>query len=395
MEGLRVVEYRPELAADALTVRNAIFPPLTVEQWLETTTMTGPIAYLGDEPVGCIPMDQRDFLIAPDTPIRGAFENAVGTREDMRSKGIGTAMIEAATEFLSDRIDALMVYRGAERTAGYRFYEKSGHRDLIYARSTRWEDPSGSAGGVGLGGPDEIAADAHGIHDAFCATYKGAAGFPPRAPGYQAAQLNHQIYTVSPQGKLYFRYPDHGEPEAYCIVGMRETEQSGAVMNVLEMASRTGERAMKEVLSAVGADAAKRGACVTRYTSHDDPFRMVAREVGFVEELRRFMIMGQVVRPQVLFEKACTEMGLVEDLKVDVWTPTRDYTLYEGPRAKTELTIEGKDVHIIRMLCRRLGVRCAMERDLISVRNCTPEIAERLESALPFAPWAYHHIDYV
>jgi len=395
MEGLRVVEYTHELAADALEIRNAIFPPLTMEDWLSTDTMTGALAYLGDEVVGCIPMDQRDFLAAPDAPIKVIFENAVGTREDMRSKGIGSAMIQAAKGFLSDRIDAMMVYRGAERSPGYRFYTKSGHHDLIYVRSSTWDEPAGSPRGVSVGGTAEIAADAAAIHETFTATYGTMGGFPPRSINRQSAQLSHQIYKVLPQETLYFRYPAQGQLEAYCIAGVRAGDRAPDSVALIEMAGRGSTDAMDRVLGGVGAQAAQRGLTVTRYTSHDDPFRGLARGRGFVEGPRHFMIMAQIVRPQGLFEKVCAAPELVADLKIDVWTPTVDYTLHEGPQAKTWVTIEAKDAELTRLLCRRLDVRWAIEHDMISVRNGTPDIAARLGQALPFSPWVYHHIDYI
>ncbi len=395
LDGLRVVEYTPELAEDALRIRNAIFPTVTLEDWLRTTSMRGSLAYLGDEVVGCIPMDQREFLVAPGTPIAVIFENAVGTREDMRSKGIGTAMIQAAREFLADRIDVMMVYRGAERSPGYRFYVKSGHYDMIYVRHTAWGEPRGGSQGVTMGGVDEIDADREGIHAAFAATYGGIAGFPRRYSGYQSTQLRHHIYSVLPQSRLLFRYPAQGELEAYCIVGARTAEGADPSLAILEMASRTGPEAMRPVLEAVGAEAASRQVAVTRYTSHDDPFRLLAREMGFVEGLRQFMVMAQIIRPQALCEKTCTDLSLLADLKINVWTPTVDYVLHEGPEARREITIEAKDTELTRLLCRRLDVRWAIERDIISVRGGTPDISQRLGDAFAFSPWVYHHIDYI
>ena len=393
-EGLRVVEYTPELAEDALAVRNAIFPPIPLEEWLTATSMTGALAYLGDEVVGCIPMDRRDFLIAPRTPARVLFENAVGTREDMRSKGIGTAMIRGAKRFLADRIDAMLVYRGAERSRGYRFYANSGHHDLVYLRHSRWAEPSGSARGTAIGGLAEIEADAAGIHAAFAATYDRIAGYPVRSAGYQRRQMDSHIYMVLPHDFVYVRYPVQGELEAYCIAGVRGKATREPTVAVLEMATRTGD-GIREVLSALGVEAGGRQMPVTRHTSQDDPFRLLTRGLGFVESPRQTMILGQIVRPQILFEKACTDLQLVADLKINVWTPTEDYTLYEGPGAKTEVTVEAKDTAIARLLCRRLDVRSAVAHDVISVRDGTPDITYRLASALPFSPWVYHHLDYI
>ena len=144
MAGLVCRECRPEDTADVLEVRNPIFGPLSEENWDRYwPRMTAALAYLDGEPVGAIPLDQRDFVVAPQVSVPVAFENAVGVKEEYRGRGIGAAIIQAAREFMADRCDLLMVYRGAERTAGYRFYHKSGHRDLLYLAQVRWDPPSG------------------------------------------------------------------------------------------------------------------------------------------------------------------------------------------------------------------------------------------------------------
>jgi len=391
---LRIVEYTPDRAPDALRIRNAIFPPISMEDWLETKTMTGVLAYLDDEVVGCIPMDQREFLVAAGTTIRVVFENAVGTREDMRSKGIGTAMIQGAREFLAERIDALMVYRGAERSRGYKFYVRSGHHDLLYCRLCRRRNPQGEYGRVALGDEQDMARDAEAVHEAFAATWGETAGFPPRSPGYQARQLKHQIYKVLPQETLYFRLPETGPLEAYAICGIRTGSRADGTLAVLEIATRTGE-GIPELFAAIGAEAAARGLDVTRHTEQDDPFRLIMRRIGFEEPVRHFMILGQVLRPSALFCKTCTDLGLFDHLRIDVWTPTYDATLYEGPAAREQITVEGKDDLITRLLMRRLDVRAAVEHGLLTIRNGTPDVVHRLHSGFPPARWVYHHLDYI
>ena len=138
VEGLSCREYQPGDTADILEVRNAIFPPLTEEEWDRYCPgNTASLAYRVGEPVGAIPLDQREFVLAPGLTVPVAFEHGVGVKEEYRSQGIGTAMIEAAREFMADRCDLLMVYRGMERSPGYRFYIKSGHWDLLYTRPAK------------------------------------------------------------------------------------------------------------------------------------------------------------------------------------------------------------------------------------------------------------------
>jgi len=85
MKELVCREYRPGDTADVLEVRNPIFGPLSAEDWDRyCPRMTAGMAYLDGEVVGAIPLDQRDFLLAPQLSVPVAFENAVGVKEEYR-----------------------------------------------------------------------------------------------------------------------------------------------------------------------------------------------------------------------------------------------------------------------------------------------------------------------
>lgn len=395
MENLICREYEPEDIHDLLGVRNAIFPPLSVEQWRATEpVMTASLGYLDGEPVGAIPLEQRDFQVAPGAVIRTAFENAVGTREDTRSKGVGGAMIKAAKEFLADRCDMLMVYRGGERTNGYNFYTKSGHRDLIYLRSVTWQPQQTEVSGAVLS-LDELYAEEDAVYRTFMATYSGYAGFPPRYVGYWREAMSRMIYDVIPQETLYVRYPATGSLQAYVIAGIRTGRYAGDTVIIEEAASATGPQAMVQALLLLGNEAAARGMRVTDYVSNEHPWRQLYAQLGFEEHLRELMIMGQIIRPQELFCKTCLAPELIGDLRVKVWTPTLDCVLSEGVNANREITIEAKDEHLIRLLTRRLNLQAAVESDLVSIHGATPDAIGRLSQAFPYAPWVYLHIDYL
>lgn len=394
MDNLTCREYRPEDVEDLLAIRNAIFPPLSVEQWRATEpAMTASLAYLGDEVVGAIPLDQRDFLVAPGTAIKTAFENAVGTREDMRSKGVGGAMIGAAKEFLADRCDMLMVYRGGERSAGYRFYIKSGHRDLIYLRSALWQPSACEAAGAVLS-LDELYAEQDAVYRVFQATYAGYGGFPPRTPDYWQRAFSLMIYEVIPQETLYLRYPATGPLQAYVIAAIRNG-RSAAEHVMIDEAAAVSVPAMAQALQLLGAEAARRNLGVRDYLSAEHPCRHLYRQLGFTENPRELMMMGQVIRPQQLFRATCAAPELVADLRLKVWTPTTDYVLSEGDRANREITLEAKDEYITRLLCRRLNLKAAVQSDLVTVHGGDEQVVERLSAAFPYAPWVYLHIDYL
>ncbi len=396
LDGLVCREYRPGDTADVLEVRNPIFGDISEDDWDRYVPgMTAGLAYLRDEPVGAIPLDQRDFLLAPGVSVPVAFENAVGVKEEYRGRGVGSAMIESAREFLADRCDLLMVYRGAERSAGYRFYVKSGHQDLVCLSFARWQPSTGLSS-------EAVAADIEVLHEreaealqAYNATYASCGGHAPRRPGYWRETLGGQIFISVPREILFYRYPAGGEIVAYGIFGIPQKEGYQPAMQVMEIASRSGEAGAVEVLKAAAAEAHGRNGVITDYVSIDHPYRYQYRQLGFVEECRGMMIMGQAINPQRLFRRICRYPEALTDLKINVWTPTKDYVLFEGPQAKTEITLETKDIFIERLLTRRLDVVSAVKHDLLTIRNGDMGIARRLGEALPFSPWCHHHLDWI
>ncbi len=396
MQGLVCRECRPEDTADVLEVRNPIFGPLSEEDWDRYyPRMTAGLAYLDGEPVGAIPLDQRDFMVAPQVSVPVAFENAVGVKEEYRSRGIGTAIIKAARQFMADRCDLLMVYRGGERSAGYRFYQKSGHRDLLYLTPVRWDPPSGLSS-------DAACADIEVLHNhedeilaAYHSTYASYGGHAPRRPGYWREALGGQIFVTVPTEILFYRYPADGEIAAYGVFGIPQRSGYEANVQVLEIASAAGESGARQILRAAGAEACQRQAAVTDYVSVDYPYRYLYRDLGFVEQGRGLIIMGQIINPQRLFRRVCRFPELVADLKINIWTPTQDYVLFEGPKVEKEITLEAKDIIIERLLTRRLDVMSAFHHDLLTIRNGDEGIAGRIAAALPFSPWCHHHLDWI
>jgi GNAT superfamily N-acetyltransferase len=394
VEGLVCREATPEDVDDVLKVRNAIFPPLTPEQWRADPTMTCSMAYLEGEPVGAIPLSQRRFRLAPGVVVPVAFENAVGTREDMRSRGIGTAVIKAAREFLAGRCDELMVYRGAERSTGYRFYVKSGHQDLVYLRLMTQGAPQRREADVAVEGMPEIEACQEELLACFNATYGRYGGFPERHAHYWEQQLRSQIYTVLPQETYLVRHPAAGPLEAYVLAAFRTTRGREESLAVLEVAGKS-RAGIEQALLGLEDLAAEKGLSVRVHGSADHPCLPLFRKLGYQEQGRSTMIMAQPLAPAELFRKVCRSAGLLADLKIDFWAPFGDGTLFEGPAAETEITLEGKDEVIYRLLNRRLDIRAAARTEWLTIRNGTDDIVERLAEALPYTPWVYHHLDYI
>ena len=84
MEGIVYREMQPEDVFSTITLRNEVFAdaPVTQEDW-ERDNMLASIAVLEEEVVGAIPLILRETVIAPGVTITAAFENSVGTREEL------------------------------------------------------------------------------------------------------------------------------------------------------------------------------------------------------------------------------------------------------------------------------------------------------------------------
>lgn len=230
---------------------------------------------------------------------------------------------------------------------------------------------------------------------AYRATYASYGGHTPRRPGYWREALAGQIFIAVPREILLYHYPAQGDIVAYGIFGIPQHKSYEPVMQVLEMASSNGATGVVEVLKAAAAEAHKRDTALTDWVSIDHPYRYLYRQVGFIEKGRSLMIMGQAINPQRLFQRICRYPQALADLKINVWTPTKDYVLFEGPEATREITLEAKDIIIERLLTRRLDVVSAVKHDLLTIRNGDMGIAGCLGEALPFAPWVHHHLDWI
>jgi len=395
LEGLVCREARPDDVADLLTVRNAIFPPLTPEQYLSDPHMTCVLARLHGEAVGAIPLSQRRFQLAPGVFVDTAFENAVGTREDLRNRGVGSAMIRAAGEFLTGRADELMVYRGGERTVGYRFYMRSGHRDVHYLRPMVLAEPGRHEVDVRHGSAEDALAEQPALLRCFAASYGHCGGFPVRHADYWREALGSTIYLVIPHEVHYFAYPAAGEAQAYVLAGVRMGGQRPEQLTILEFASAAGEEGARRVLLGAADYAATRGLRVWMAGCADHPHRGLLRALGFQEHPRWMQAMAQPLDPAALAAKVCRAPEALRDLRVRYWAPFGDGVLWEGDSAADEVTVEGTDDLIYRLLNLRLDVVSAYRHDLLTIINGSADVAQRLGAAFPYTPWVYHHIDYI
>lgn len=399
MEQIECREYRSEDAEGLVKLWNSIFPKISVEDWKNIENETAVVAVQNKEIIGAIPFNIRDFKISTGITIEVAFEHAVGVREDKRDMGIGTQMINCAKEFMKKYCDALFVYRGAERSAGYRFYQKTGHCDLHIPRKQILEKPK-SFGGIAqvkIEDADAIYAKEKILNKIFESTYKNFGGFPPRYPGYWKKILNSIIYVeVRYEIKLFTIYKKD-ILYAYAVVGTRKFDNNCETI-ILEMASLHGDKQYPVLLiKAIVNMAYSLGSPVWIFSGSSYPYFELFRDMGFVERHREndtHFTMGQLLKPAEIFKKLFKPPKGV-GITINVWTPTQEFTI-ENPGGKCkDITLEMKDETLTRLLLCRIKLDEALKDERITVINMDDKILKALKNSFPFTPWVYHTIDYI
>ena len=398
MEGIEYREMQPDDVFSALALRNEVFSDALVSQedW-ERDEMLASIAVLEGEVVGAIPLILRESVIAPGVTITAAFENSVGTREELRSQGIGRGMIAQAREFLPGRADALFVYRGNERSDGYRFYATTDHYDLLYSRHYSYGSPETSylPPGVTLAGKESIFLNTERLEAIFNSTYGRFGGYPQRRGDYWQRALDSSIYAEFPTDFSFVHIIQSDELLGYAICGMRTTRHNG-MADVLEMATLGADLSIAQrILTGVASVAGERKLGVNIQISDEDPFRPLFQANGFLSEPRGTIIMGQVIDVPSFFEKHWHERFGLYNTALEVTTPKDDYVLIDPETRQSTLTLEMKEEMLHRWLLGRLDLRARLAEGSVTAYGANSAVIEQVCDAIPFSPWAYHFIDWI
>jgi predicted N-acetyltransferase YhbS len=394
--GTEFREYRPESDAEAVRVLlNAVFSTAQVsaQGWARWTArdFTAPVAIVDGEVVGAIPLFRRTYHVAPGAEAVAWVENRVGVAEGRRDEGIGSGMQSCAKEFLQGRGDLLMVYRGAERSKGYHFYEKNGLYDVAYAFAVTLEPTQDAAEGTRWVSAEEFLAGDATWQEIFTSCYGRFGGYPTRRPGYLADIIGTVTWQEAMRQEFSFCVAEEqGHPEGYLVLGRRQEK-----FQVMELAVRGGSvEWVRRLLVA----ARSRGASVRCSASYGCIIPAALRRLGAAlppREQGAMMAMVHVLDIASTGQKVWRDVPALRDVEVRVWTPQREGVIHRAAAPRRTLTLELKEHELSRLLMRRLNAAVAVEEERITLCGEEPGDAEALAEALAPCPWAYHPIDYL
>jgi GNAT superfamily N-acetyltransferase len=291
---LRIYEHNPEELDEVLAFRNNIFSCVSVDPW-HHMNCTAVVAREEGELVGFIPLQYREQCLNARVAIPVAYENAVGVAEGRRGQGIGTRMIDEAAQFMRDRVDALMVIRGGERSIGYRFYRRSGHSDLNYGcwyelpEEISW--PAEDEGGIAVLERDRWLALEPDLLALYERQYGRYGGGWKRGPGYWQVILDSHVYREH-RWWLVSLTSDEGHLRGY-LVAVREVHHSDGKVYVFEVVGEDHEAV--ERLIRFASRFSVGGGYRFAQVSLANPVRLTLQRMGFVEARSEPQVMARIL----------------------------------------------------------------------------------------------------
>jgi predicted N-acetyltransferase YhbS len=392
-------EYRDQDFESLHALHDAVFPPVSAEQmrrWMARTDVTAGVAVRAGEVLGEIPLHIREFVLRPGVTARLAFEHSVCVREDLRDQGIGSGIHDNMKQFLPGRAEVLAVFRGGERTPGYRFYDRNGLKDTCYFRSCTLEEPARvPPGDCELRDLSELLEREAEVLGVFQSAFGERGGYEQRGPGFlRTALRNLQWLELRTRFGVYF-LEGAGGLAGYCIVSPQQLRSD--TVRIMELATRHGDQegAQRLVRSACGL-AAEKGVAITVSCQDFSLYWPVYRGLGFEPAPRGSMIMATPVDWEALAARVWQPQRELADVQVDIWTPDEELTVHrpEGEPDRT-ITLEMKHDQAVRWLLSRLDLPGAADREMLTCRGATPEDLGALGRAIPFCAWEVQTIDHI
>jgi GNAT superfamily N-acetyltransferase len=391
---LRIYEHNPEELDEVLAFRNNIFTYVSVDHW-HNMNCTAVVAREEGELVGFIPLQYRQQCLNARVTIPVAYENAVGVAEGRRGQGIGTRMIDEAAQFMRDRVDALMVIRGGERSIGYRFYRKSGHADLNYGcsyelpKEISW--PAEDEGDIAVLERDQWLALEPDLLALYERQYGRYGGGQKRGPGYWRMILEGHVFREH-QWWLVALTSDEGRLRGY-LVGAWELHRSDGHAYVFEVVGEDREAVERLIRFAHRFDAG--GGYRFAQVSLANPVHLTLRQMGFVASRSEPQVMARLLRPDRIFRRLAAGSNLVESLSLTVETPHRTIVVNEPQDPRYEVRLETKEGLLARLFCCRLDLAAAIETEMVRWTGEDEGLRREMREIFAFCDWVQWFTDFV
>ena len=412
------ISFRPLTISDIaetvdLANRTGFGRPLTPLSW-EAMEARNHVTYLAQDDgriVGAIPFTLRDLAIAPEVTVPAAFAHIVCIDADYRGRGVGSGLMAWSFQQLAAFSDVACVYTGGEGHAPYRFYERNGYYDLLYAyRYDGQPDPQADMHGLQFLPTRETKVLESKLLRCFKSCYPQQAGFPRREVGYWHQALQSVIFQQGPVLLGWLVLAQNGHIEGYALLA-----SENSLLKILELATLDAEaEPAHRLLQGASRMASEKGLeRVSVYCSVKDPlaklldqqgWRRGNREVrvdpGHPEDPdpweRHRILAGRVLDFERLLDRSWPAGDNQGQLSLRVWTPeTGPLVLRSSGSRDPTVNLEMKEETLHRLLLHRLDLHQSIQAECITVQSGTKADIETVARIFSPCPWVYFELDYI
>jgi GNAT superfamily N-acetyltransferase len=391
---IKIYEHIPQEIDELLPFRNQVFGHVSLDHW-RAMGCTAVVARDDGQVAGFIPLQFREQCLRPGVTIPVVYENAVGVAEGRRGQGLGSQMMDVAAEFIRDRADAMMVIRSGERTPGYRFYRKTGHGDVAYARdyvlSPETTLPPVDGPGISVLGREQWRKKEPQLlacYEQQCGRFGG--GWK-RRPGYWARILEGHVFRDRPWSLVVMQSePDH---LAGYMVAVRQKAGSSDEVYIYEIVGED-ENTAEQLVRYARSLSPNKGAIVP-HVSLANPVRAVLSRLGFEKRDTTPHIMARILCPDRIFARLAADSGLLDTVSLVVNTPHRPLVVNEPENPRYRVIMETKENLLSRLFLCRLNLEAAIEMEMVRWNVDDGGLARALYDLFAFADWVQWFTDYV
>ena len=392
---LDIHELRQDELSDGLRFRSQIFGQVDEAHW-RAMNCTGVVALSRNEFVGFIPLQYRQQLLNSEVHIPVVYENAVGVAQDLRGRGIGTKMMAEGGRLVADRAAAMMVIRGGERSDGYRFYRKTGHGDLAYARTYERAagdgvDRAPSPQGITVQTREQWLGRERELLALYRVEFGMYGGARKREAGYWRSILDGHVFRARKWRLIWLAA--RGVDLAGYLVAAGGSGKTTEDLHIYELVAQNEDAAGRLIRYACGLVGGAK--IIFPSVSLENPVCPILRRMGFKAAPTTPHIMATMLRCDQAFRALAHQTDLPDTLALTVHTPHRSLSVNHPPQPRYSIQLETKENLLSRLFCSRLDLDAALQMQLVRWDCHDSGLGRELCRVLRYAEWVQWFTDYV
>jgi len=356
--------------------------------------MTGILGFEGKKLIGAIPFEPRNFVLGNGEYSKVLWVSAAHVDSEYRSMGLGGKMDKVARENFYPDYEAIFVYRGDENSLAYKWYSRLGYYDILRILSFKIDvrQVENRTNYHCYSSLDELKNIENEIFKCYHLHYGDFGGSPYRHKSFWSEKIFSHYYQ---NYNRYFIIVLHheGEVESYAVLGKTKFRDCVERFEILEYCCPDENKYRNRLVTAVMAEAYKRGLKEVRIQlSNQDPGLQYFEEYGFYFSWRTNLI-GILIRPEEFFINRINKSGRNGDYQIIFETPSLGVkSIGCGPN---KLGLFFSDNEFVRLLLLRTHLMTAIEEGRILVTQNNKAVLNIVETIFPLKKWLYHQIDYI